>query len=115
MNRSFLTRLPRELRDQIYDNAMISVSETIHLRKESHRVVAFGEIEPLQMSGLLLTCRQMHEEATERLYGVKTFSITEEALEQYLDTVGEINSHKLQNIHIQTYGNEGYFWQRGVS
>jgi hypothetical protein len=111
MEHSPLARLPRELRDQVTDNLLPFPDGRISLHSIGSKEAALSI--PLERSGnegffeLILTCRQMHIEAAQRLYGNHTFSITgnqrlplHETFEKFTSMIGSSNAADLRSIEL---------------
>jgi hypothetical protein len=112
MEHSPLARLPRELRDQIIDNLLLFPGARICLHNTGSNEAVFSV--PLERDrnhgffGLILTCRWMHDEATQRLYGNHIFAITtagqklsiHETFENFITMIGTRNASHLRSIEL---------------
>jgi hypothetical protein len=112
MEHSPLAKLPRELRDQIIDNLLPFPGGRIGLHNTGSNEAVFSV--PLERDGnhgffgLILTCRQMHDEATQRLYSNHIFAITtggqklpiHDTFEKFITMIGTRNASHLRSIEL---------------
>ncbi|KAI9721201.1 MAG: hypothetical protein M1812_002362 [Candelaria pacifica] len=98
-----LLDLPRELRDQIYQHSLVTNGYIEHPAKYK-----FQSIPELGVN-LLRTSRQIHDEASQVLYGYNTFQIRPSDTNkgspgvQWLDQFGARDCANIKNIELVTY------------
>ncbi|KAI9701130.1 MAG: hypothetical protein M1836_001799 [Candelina mexicana] len=96
--------LPRELRDQIYQHSLVSDGYIQHPAKYKFQAI------PELGVNLLRTCRQIHNEASQVLYGYNTFQIRPSDTKRgrpgvgWLDQFGTHNCANIKRIEIVTRG-----------
>lgn len=120
MNRSTLAQLPPELRDAIYDAVLCFPDDKVDLKDRGHESLARlpqdNTTRHIRL-GLLLACRQVHDEAVKRLYAVNTFAITqtasdapcEEIVDGFITAIGSTNASTIGNFQFSYTLSQGTF------
>lgn len=109
MDDSPFAKLPPELRDQIYDSTLRFPDDVVlsELRREGGSGL-YREMNAKVSLDLLLTCRQIGEEATKRLYAANTFAVVQnkvdascdEVLSKFIQRIGKTNAESMQSIRV---------------
>ena len=107
MDYSPFARLPRELRDHVYDLVLLSPQPIPIIRNDEDHFIVLDT--PHKSTALTQTCQQIRQESTKRLYAINAFSIKRywaaqaaADLHYFLDSVGENNIAALQSVEIET-------------
>ena len=120
MDRSTFATLPPELRDSIYDFVLQFPHDRVDLKDRGHGPSA-GSIlinaSSYTRLGLLLACRQLHDEAVKRLYAANTFAITqnasdapcEEIADAFITLIGESNAAEINLFQFSYTLSQGTF------
>lgn len=121
MDNSPLARLSLELRELIYDFALLPFPDN-EIRIETIQHSSAGTLssdnvpKSLHLS-LLQVCRQVHQEAIRRFYGQNVFMIPPtiegtpcyERLATFISTIGNKNAADLREIHLTSTLSPGMF------
>jgi hypothetical protein len=103
-----LFRLPRKIRDNIYQRVLV-IRHPLYLFTDGphQKVELFAPEKPAQWLALLHTNRQLHAEAAATLYGSHQFVMVDTTqnqvnlLQSFLDLIGSVNAGYLRHICIK--------------
>lgn len=102
MEKSPLLSLPRELRLEIFSNCLTTDNhERIIVHRSRLRWGEYRRRNPLNLStSLLYTCKALHDDAAEVLYGQNAFCWPndDQAVQWWLEKIGQQNRNRLDHI-----------------